>query len=470
MSDKKKTLFSLSMKPKSGESGAPTGAAVPPTKKDTNKRWIAVAAGGAVVLVMASAMFADKGPQQRQAAPVDPSKAVVDVTPKGLEAKSLQKSLQVDLAELRAKDAQREAELAALKQKYENATNSGSTKLPDGVVPPPRQDAKNLGALSGGDRANDPPPPPIPVDPIPGQKATPSTELPPVPVGLPPLSVGGNQSTAPLVFKPEKKQPSNVAQANQNNAAQNLAAATTEGAVGANGLDTIRGKVEYKKNPYKGFMVAGAFAPVALLNGLDAGTSATTQSNPMPILMNIQEHANLPGAAKYKIRNCFVLGSAYGDLSAERVYARLSTLSCVDKNEKLVLSNPVQGYLVDSDGKIGMRGVVIDRQGAKLAKALLAGFAQGLSSALGSAQSTVSSSSLGTFSTVNGSNALQASGLQGGATAAQQLAQFYLKEASSIFPVISVDTGRTGTIVFTQGVSLNWGEADPAFIKEVKPD
>lgn len=467
MSDKKKSLFSLSMKPKSGESGAPTGAATPPSKKDTNKRWIAVAAGGAVVLVMASAMFAEKSTPQRQTAAVDPNKAVVDVTPRGLEAKSLQKSLQVDLSELRARDAAREAELNELKKKYENMASSGSAKLPDGIVPPPRQDSKNLGALSGSDRANEPPPPPVPIDLIPGQKATPSNDLPPVPVGLPPLSAGGGQSSTPMVFKPEKKTPSTAAA--QTPAAQNLAAAT-EGALSGNGLDTIRGKVEYKKNPYKGFMVAGAFAPVALLNGLDAGTSATTQSNPMPILMNIQDQANLPGAAKYKIRNCFVLGSAYGDLSAERVYARLSTLSCVDKNEKLVLSTPVQGYLVDSDGKIGMRGVVIDRQGAKLAKALLAGFAQGLSSALGSAQSTVSSSSLGTFSTVNGSNALQASGLQGGATAAQQLAQFYLKEASSIFPVISVDTGRTGTIVFTQGVSLNWGEADPAFIKEVKPE
>jgi len=234
-------------------------------------------------------------------------------------------------------------------------------------------------------------------------------------------------------------------------------------------LDVIKTKTTYQKNPNYGLLPAGAFAPIALLNGLDAGTSAANQSNPQPVLMQIQDQAVLPGAASYKLKSCFALGSAYGDLSAERVYVRLARISCVDKSSHLILTSAVQGYVVDSDGKLGLRGIVVDRQGARLGKALLAGFAQGLSGALGQAQGTTTTGALGTGTSITGASALNASGLSGASSAAQQLAQFYLKEAQAIFPVITVDIGRTGTLVFSDSVSLKWGDGDPAYTKEVTP-
>jgi conjugal transfer pilus assembly protein TraB len=117
-----------------------------------------------------------------------------------------------------------------------------------------------------------------------------------------------------------------------------------------------------------------------------------------------------------------------------------------------------------------LRGIVTDRQGSRLGKALLAGFAQGLSGALGQAQGTLSSSVLGTTNSIGGSDALRASGLSGAQAAASQLAQWYLKEAQSIFPVISVDAGRTGTIVFTNSASLTWGSGEAQFQKDVRPE
>jgi conjugal transfer pilus assembly protein TraB len=187
-------------------------------------------------------------------------------------------------------------------------------------------------------------------------------------------------------------------------------------------------------------------------------------------LMNVSDQATLPGSARYKIKSCFILGTGYGDLSAERVYLRVSRMSCVDKNNKLILSQDIAGYVVDSDGKLGMRGKVVDRQGAKLGAAMLAGFAQGLSGALGSSQGTSTSSAAGVANTLTGTGALRASGLAGAQSATSQLAEFYLKEAQSIFPVISVDTGRTGTIVFTSSVALNWTHGDTPFVQELKPN
>jgi conjugal transfer pilus assembly protein TraB len=250
------------------------------------------------------------------------------------------------------------------------------------------------------------------------------------------------------------------------------ASTVSSSGMAASGLPSVNAKVSYKKNESAGMLPAGGFAPVVLLNGLDAGTSSATQANPMPVLMNVTDQATMPGAARYKLKSCFVLGNGFGDLSAERVYVRFNRLSCVDKNDHLILSQEVAGYVVDSDGKLGLRGKVVDRQGARLGKALLAGFAQGLSGALGNAQSSVTSnfSSGLSSSSISGSAALRQSGLSGAQSASQQLAEFYLKEAESIFPVVSIDTGRTGTIVFTNSVSLSWQTGDSQFVQQVQPN
>jgi conjugal transfer pilus assembly protein TraB len=233
--------------------------------------------------------------------------------------------------------------------------------------------------------------------------------------------------------------------------------------------DAVDAKVRYKKNTQNGLMVAGAFAPVVLLNGIEAGTSSGSRSNPLPVLIRVQDNATLPGAAKYQLKSCFVLASGYGDLSAERVYIRLARLSCVDKDDRLILSVPLQGYVVDSDNVLGMRGKVVDRQGARLGKAMLAGFAQGLSGALGSSQGDVTTSALGAATSITGTAALRASGLSGVSSASSQLASFYLKEAEAIFPVIEVEGGRLASIVVSEDTSLAWGNVDEQFVREVTP-
>jgi conjugal transfer pilus assembly protein TraB len=157
-------------------------------------------------------------------------------------------------------------------------------------------------------------------------------------------------------------------------------------------------------------------------------------------------------------------------LSSERVYFRLVRMSCVDKAERLILSSPVAGYIVDEDNKLGLRGEVVRRQGALLAKAALANFAQGLAGALGQAQAVSTVGPFGATSSITGDAALRAAGLSGAQGAANQLAQFYLKEAQSIFPVISVDGGRRATVVFTEDAALEWGSSEAKFVREVKPE
>ncbi|MDO8416292.1 MAG: TrbI/VirB10 family protein [Agitococcus sp.] len=443
----------ISKKDKAASPSAPVSGTSGGKPKDVQRRWLYVGLAAVGVMVTASTLL---GPSSK-APLVAPGKQVVpllNVTPKGVDKASFEVEVGKDLASLKDKvskmeteRAQKDSEIKALRESAQKPNNS---MLPPGIVAPPT--LNNTGGLSPVGTAA-PPAPPVPINmPLPDMQKVSNKGANAAPeLLLPPSSVSG----APVVFDaPSIATP---------NAHPSSSVATSGGNVAA--------KSTTKKNEGFGLLPAGAFAPMSLLNGLDAGTSSATQSNPMPVLMNVTEQATLPGAARYKIKNCFALGTGYGDLSAERVYIRFSRMSCVDKNDKLILSQDVAGYVVDSDGKLGMRGKVMDRQGAKLGAAMLAGFAQGLSGALGGSQGTSSSSPLGGITnTLTGSGALRASGLAGAQSATAQLAEFYLKEAQAIFPVIAVDTGRTGTLVFTSSVSLNWTHGDAPFVQELKPN
>jgi conjugal transfer pilus assembly protein TraB len=441
MSDEKKAGPGIFINRKAGASSDGGSISVP---KNVPKRWLYVAGAVMGFSVFAATFF--RSPPTPMA-PQKKAESMIDVTPKGAEEKSWQAKSQADIAALKDAVTKLADENKNLNQKLAEQGKTGtkqSANLPDGVVPPPMGPGQtNLSAL--GAPPTPPAPPQLPPSlraPVEAQGASsaPRTAAPAIPESP-------STSREPMVFKPEASKSVKDPQG-----------------------DAVKAKVAYKTNPYSGMLPAGAFAPVALLNGLDAGTASANQANPQPVLMNVQDQATLPGSAKYRLKSCFVLASAYGDLSAERVYFRLAQLSCIDKQDRLVMTTPVQGYVVDSDGKLGMRGTVADRQGAKLGKALLAGFAQGLGSAFGSAQSTMTNSALGAVTSITGGDALKQSGLQGASTAASQLAQFYLKEAQNIFPVISIDAGRTGSMVFTQSIALAWGQGDTQYTKEVKPD
>lgn len=468
MSDEKKSGMGLFINRKSGAGGQATPAVSATKPKDVKKRWTYVGIGVVGVIVVGSSLMG--GTDQGKRAVAGPKKVeqMVSVTPPNVNKDEFTNQFANDLAGLRkeVQTLRSEKEAAAktaefAKSRDDAATKAGMPPVPPvggGIVPPPIQgNSGGLGPLA----TSVVPPPVLParLNPAAGGPIAPPLSLPPTGMPYRPgegaaFSGSGNfsGSTDPMIFEAPGK---------------------TGGDALNSGLSGNRGKasVQYKKNPNAGLLPAGAFAPVSLLNGLDAGTSTTTQSNPMPVLMNITDQATLPGAAKYRIKSCFVLGTGYGDLSAERVYIRFSRMSCVDKSDKLVLSQEVAGYVVDSDGKLGMRGVVMDRQGAKLGKAMLAGFAQGLAGALGQAQSSTTSnlSTGATTSSLGGASALRASGLSGAQAATSQLADFYLKEAQSIFPVIAIDTGRTATIVFTSSVALNWTPSDGQYVQEIKP-
>ena len=201
------------------------------------------------------------------------------------------------------------------------------------------------------------------------------------------------------------------------------------------------------------YLPSGSFTRALLLGGLDAPTGGQAQRNPQPVLLRLLDHAVLPNQFRGRIHECFVVGAGYGDVSAERAYIRTESLSCVTRDGKAI-DVPIKGYVAGEDGKAGMRGRLVSKQGQILANALLAGVASGIGTAFQQSATTLSVSPLGTTGTVDPGKQLQAGLGTGVGRALDRLAQYYITLAEKVFPVIEVDAGRTVDVVLTQGIAL----------------
>jgi len=208
------------------------------------------------------------------------------------------------------------------------------------------------------------------------------------------------------------------------------------------------------------YIPSGAFTRALLLGGLDAPTGGQAQRNPQPVLLRLMDNAVLPNQFRSKVKECFVVGAGYGDVSSERAYIRTESLSCITR-DGTAIDVPVKGYVAGEDGKAGMRGRLVSKQGQILANALLAGVASGIGQAFTQSATTMSISPLGTTSTVDPAKQLQAGLGTGVGKALDRLAQYYITLAEKVFPVIEIDAGRTVDVVLTQGIALQ-GSLDAA--------
>ena len=145
-----------------------------------------------------------------------------------------------------------------------------------------------------------------------------------------------------------------------------------EGAPGPrSGAEIVAGALE---KPLAGWLPAGAHAEAVVLAGVDASAGVSSQGDPRPVLFRITGPAWTAAdggtALRVDIAGCTVTGAAHGDLSSEKVYARLRTMTCAASGpgEGSVIETEVAGFVAGS-GKTGVRGPVVSREGALVEKA-----------------------------------------------------------------------------------------------------
>ena len=228
---------------------------------------------------------------------------------------------------------------------------------------------------------------------------------------------------------------------------------TTANAEGKTAIDQLAKHSEV-------FIPAGSILTGVLLNGLDAPTGKKAKKEPMPVLFRIKKEAILPNRFHADVRECFLLASGFGDLSAERAYFRGETFSCV-RQDGGVIEVPMNAYATGEDGKNGVRGRVVSKQGALLAQSMMAGFLRGFSDAFGRNQIPVlMTGGLGAlsgttpFQSAFSSQSMEGGALKGAGYAMERLSHFYMDMAEEIYPVIEVDATRQVNFIVQKGTAL----------------
>lgn len=204
------------------------------------------------------------------------------------------------------------------------------------------------------------------------------------------------------------------------------------------------------------YLPTGAILTGVLINGMDAPTSNGARKDPFPSTLRIQKEAILPNRFRADIRECFLILGGYGDLSAERAYLRSETLSCV-REDGGVIEASLDGYAVGEDGKAGVRGRLVSKQGQMIARSMVAGFMGAAAQAFDVNPVPVVNTDPGSstdYQQVWSSDALQGAAAKGASNALDRVAQFYVDMAENIFPVIEVDAGRQVEIIVTKGTKL----------------
>ena len=213
------------------------------------------------------------------------------------------------------------------------------------------------------------------------------------------------------------------------------------------------------------WLPAGSHAKAVVLAGVDASAGVSSQGDPRPVLLRIVGPAWTAAAGgtalAVDIDGCTVTGAAHGDLSSEKVYARLRTLTCAGDEPDTVLETEVAGFVAGA-GKTGVRGPVVSREGALVEKAFLAGMVSGLGEGVSGAFAPQAVAS-GTGAAVSGTSVANAglddigrAGLgSGAASAGRKVADYLIRRAEQYQPVIQLQAGTRVTVVFIEGAWLD---------------
>ena len=204
------------------------------------------------------------------------------------------------------------------------------------------------------------------------------------------------------------------------------------------------------------YLPSGTFVTTTLLSGVDAPTGGQADSNPLPILLRLVDDGQMPNFFRSHVENCHITGAAVGQMSSERAFIRLEMMSCVLKDGRII-ERQVKGYVTGEDGKAGLRGRVVTKQGALLARSAAAGFLQGFGSSLNNVGTVGTAVSAVTQSP---SSVLQSGIAQGSGDAFSGLADYYLERADETHAIIEISAGRIGEIIFTQGVDFGTSIGD----------
>lgn len=384
-------------------------------------------------------------------------KATVQIEPPktiSLDPKLLEKTMTVKADEQSGKIEQLQKQIEAMKQGVPANAKPGDAIQLGGTTP---SDGKDMSQLMSGNQvttaSQNMPSAPV-------AKSRKNIDPPALPPGFPPQTGSNSMGTLPLPpgvtgdmagVSPQREIVGGI------KTVANPAYKEVSTVTGGTGASASSGDGD-KKKADRDIYLPPSYVEATLLNGLYAPTSEGARGNPVPVLLRIRDLAQLPNDVKANIRGCFIISEGVGNLSDERAHLRLKSLSCISKGGESVIDQPVKGFVVDSDGKLGVSGTVVSKMGATIVRSLIAGFFSGFGDAL-KQSSQYSAQTTGLLGTTNIMTAdmsqMALAGLGSGvSSAANDLGKFYLELSKQTMPVIEVGSSKRVTLVFSEGVTL----------------
>lgn len=211
------------------------------------------------------------------------------------------------------------------------------------------------------------------------------------------------------------------------------------------------------KKDIEDYVTSGSFARSVLLTGVVAETGTDAAGTPQPILLRLVDFGIFSkGYLTPQIKEAIIIGSCYGNISSERAICRLETLSLVN-NQGDIVERPVEGWLIGEDGRPGIKGEVVDKASDVARMAVLNGILGGMAGFLqnqASAGIYPISPIAGQSKALTGIDSLKSGASSGVGNALQKLADYAIKRAEQMSPVIVVGAGRVIDVVFRKGFQL----------------
>ena len=199
------------------------------------------------------------------------------------------------------------------------------------------------------------------------------------------------------------------------------------------------------------YIPEGTFFSGFLLGGVVVSTALNTpDENSTPVTIRLKGRGNLDSENQLNISECRMTGSAYGDLSSERAVIRLEKMIC--KESGVYITSDIAGIVYGPDGYNGIKGTVVSTSSKHLKNAAIGGLLSGLSSAAkGQEGFTIGAGGIASSKSKGMGDLLKSGGMSGVSNVGEKVADYYLKQAESMSPVLTIEAGVKVNTQITKG-------------------
>ena len=194
---------------------------------------------------------------------------------------------------------------------------------------------------------------------------------------------------------------------------------------------------------------AGSFAEATLLTGVYAPTQGPAQ----PVQLRVDLTFIGPNRSRIPLQGAFAIGKAVGDPNSTRAVIQLDRISHVRPGGR-VLEVPVNGYVADDDGIMGLAGQYVWRIHEAAALAATTGGIAAAADAAASRETMTQLTPLGGATQIVTGDLGRYAAARGASRAADEVGRIITRRLDEIVPAIYVPNGRRLTLVLIDGVTL----------------